>query len=195
MPLDHQMADYWINRPQVAKAAANNDPGHSTSSAWLQEDSLLSEYDLHRQSLILQEADEEWSSEIRRYLKEVPADVTRATDIVKWWSDHAKVYPTLARIALDILPMQASSVPCERVFSAAKLIATDRRARLSPVVFEELQILKLAWRDRLLNWAALNAEDIDEIDEIDEKFVCHLAEDKELKEWEEEIGDLVITEY
>jgi hypothetical protein len=182
------MAEYWINRPKVAKTTANGDPKHSTSSepAWLQgeSDSLLSEYDRHRQTLILQEADEEWSSELRRYLKDVPADVTQETDIVKWWSDHAKVYPTLARAAQDILPMQASSVPCERVFSAAKLIATDRRARLSPVVFEELQVLKFAWRERLPDWAALNGEETEEIDEIDEMFSYHLAEDNELKEWE-----------
>ncbi len=179
------MAEYWNNRPEVAKSAVNNDLEPSTSSTWLQgkSDSLLSEYDRHRQTLISQEADEEWTSELRRYLKVVPADVTRATDIVKWWSDHAKVYPTLARIALDILPMQASSVPCERVFSAAKLVATDHRARLSPVVFEELQVLKFAWRDSLLDWVALNGE---EIEENEEMFVHCLAEDNELKEWEKE---------
>lgn len=113
--VEETMAEYWINRPRVTKPTVNDNPEQSTSSAWLQgeSDSLLSEYDRHRQLLILQEVDEEWSSELRRYLKEVPADVTRETDIVKWWSDHAKIYPTLARIALDVLPMQASSVPCD----------------------------------------------------------------------------------
>ena len=57
------------------------------------------------------------------------------------------LYPTLARIALDVLPSQASSVPCERLFSNGKLIATDHRARLGSDRFEELQIVKSAWKD------------------------------------------------
>ena len=89
--------------------------------------------------------------------------------------------------------MQASSVPCKRGFSAAKLIATDCRAQLAPAVFEELQVLKFAWRDRLPDWDALNSEDIEEIDDI-EMSMCHLAEDNELKEWEEEFETLMIVE-
>src|SRR6266478_1474805 len=133
-----QVAEYWNNWPQVTISPANELPAFSAS---LQlgggHDSLLSEYDWHCQTLISEEADVEWSSELCHYLKEVPADVTRDTDIVKWWSDHAKVYPTLTHVALDILPMQTSSVPCEQIFSAAKHIATDCRAQLSPAVFKE----------------------------------------------------------
>jgi hypothetical protein len=73
---------------------------------------------------------------------------------------------------------------CECVFSAAKLIATDHHARLSPAIFEELQVLKFAWHDSLLDWAALNAEEIEEINEV---FACCLVEDDEMKEWEREI--------
>ncbi|EIW73844.1 hypothetical protein CONPUDRAFT_27963, partial [Coniophora puteana RWD-64-598 SS2] len=61
-------------------------------------------------------------------------------------------YPTLSRIALDILPIQASSVPCERLFSAAKEIATDKRARLSLVRFEQLQMLKHAWKPEVIDF-------------------------------------------
>ena len=49
-----------------------------------------------------------------------------------------QLYPTLARIALDVLPSQASSVPCERLFLGTKQTACDRQASLGPVVFEEL---------------------------------------------------------
>ena len=52
-------------------------------------------------------------------------------------------YPTLVRIALDVLPCRASSVPCERLFSASKRTAVDRRASLGA---EELQVMKFAWR-------------------------------------------------
>jgi len=57
---------------------------------------------------------------------------------------HAKVYPTLAKIALDVLPAQASSVPCEQLFSGGKEIAVTRRAQLGADLFEQLQMLKFA---------------------------------------------------
>lgn len=73
------------------------------------------------------------------------------------------MYPTLARIALDILPIPASSVPCERLFSAAKEIADDRCSRLGSKKFEELQIMKFAWRNSIADLAAWNSDEIEEI--------------------------------
>ena len=46
---------------------------------------LSSEYDRYRQSLLEVDEGEGWSSELRRYLKDRPVDVTKDTDIVKWW--------------------------------------------------------------------------------------------------------------
>jgi hypothetical protein len=43
---------------------------------------------------------------------------------------------------MDILPIQASSVPCERVFSSSKETITARRNSLSPCLVEALQLLK-----------------------------------------------------
>jgi len=80
------------------------------------------------------------------------------------------------------LPVQASAVPCECLFSAAKLTATDHHAHLSPAVFEELQILKFAWCDKLINWAVLNTEEVEDIEEI---FMHFLVEDDEMREWEQ----------
>jgi hypothetical protein len=45
---------------------------------------------------------------------------------------------------MDILPIQASSVPCERVFSSSKETITARRNSLSPHLVEALQLLKYA---------------------------------------------------
>jgi len=60
------------------------------------------------------------------------------------------VYPVMYRVALDVLPMQASAVPSERVFSSSKETMTARRANLSPQMMEVLQILKYAFRhDRM----------------------------------------------
>lgn len=45
---------------------------------------------------------------------------------------------------MDILPIQASSVPCERVFSSSKETVTARRNSLSPQLMEALQLLKFS---------------------------------------------------
>jgi hAT family C-terminal dimerisation region len=45
---------------------------------------------------------------------------------------------------MDILPIQAFSVPCERVFSSSKETITARRNALSPYLVEALQLLKYA---------------------------------------------------
>jgi SNF2 family DNA or RNA helicase len=49
------------------------------------EKALISEYDRYRQTLVDMDDDEGWASELRRYLKDRPADVLKETDIVKWW--------------------------------------------------------------------------------------------------------------
>jgi len=59
-------------------------------------------------------------------------------------------YPTLFRLATDVLPAQATAVPYERVFSSSKETCTQRRSQLGPTTMEMLQILKhLYQQDRL----------------------------------------------
>jgi hypothetical protein len=69
----------------------------------------------------------------------------------------------LGRVALDILPSQASSVPCEHLFSSSKQVATDRRARLGGQRFEELQLMKFAWRHKVCDVAASNSREIEQV--------------------------------
>jgi hypothetical protein len=47
--------------------------------------SISSEYDRYRQGLVVIDDDEGWATELRRYLKERPANITKDTDIVLWW--------------------------------------------------------------------------------------------------------------
>lgn len=48
---------------------------------------------------------------------------------------------------MDVLPIQASAVPCERVFSSAKETMAPRRSRISPNLMEALQLLKFTLRN------------------------------------------------
>ena len=51
---------------------------------------------------------------------------------------------------MDVLPAQAATVPCERVFSSSKETCTLRCSQLGPTTIEMLQVLKhLYQRERL----------------------------------------------
>jgi hypothetical protein len=57
-------------------------------------------------------------------------------------------------MAMDYLPIQASSVPCERVFSSSAETDTKRRNRINPLMMETLQMLKFHLRKERLNFTA-----------------------------------------
>lgn len=192
------MAEYYKTRPSAIATAKgstrNNNPTSGTTRT-------LSEFDKHREKLLSNDAEEGWALELRRYLAGMQRDVEKDTDIVEWWQvmtwctnpvicwvdfaqDHAEIYPTLACIALDVLPSQASSVPCEWLFSGTKQVATDHRASLGSKVFEELTIMKHAWGPNIYDAAAQNAAQVDEITLID--FEQMLIEEVNMTEWDKE---------
>ena len=61
-------------------------------------------------------------------------------------------FPMLFEIALNYLSIQASSVPCERVFSSAKETDTLKRNRIHPVLMEALQTLKFSLKKERFNF-------------------------------------------
>jgi hypothetical protein len=71
---------------------------------------------------------------------------------------------------MDLLPIQATSVPCERVFSASKETATDRRNRLKPNTMEAIQLLKFLAKHQTLNFTAglSEGDEVVELEDIEE---------------------------
>jgi hypothetical protein len=57
-------------------------------------------------------------------------------------------------MAMDYLPIQASSVPCERVFSSSAETDTKRRNSISPLLMEALQMYKFYLKKERLNFTA-----------------------------------------
>jgi len=55
---------------------------------------------------------------------------------------------------MDYLPIQASAVPCERVFSSSSETDTKKRNRIKPELMEALQILKFALKKDRLDFGA-----------------------------------------
>ena len=198
------MAWYYNTCPSVITVPNVTDKGEAATEA-------ISEFDKHHETLLSDDA-EGWASELRRYLGMMQWDVKKDTNIVKWWQvsslacletflfansnchkHHAHLYPTLAWIVLDVLPSQASSVPCERLFSSTKQIATDRWASLGPVVFEEVTITKSAWGPGLGDVAAWNAAQMEEVGNFD--FEQMLVDDGDQEEWDKSMLDLDLDWY
>ena len=101
--------------------------------------------------------------------------------ILKLFQAHCDDFPTLSRIAMDVCAIPATSVPCERLFSAGAEVATDRRSRLGADKFEQLQILKHAWQNDIVDSAHLNSGTEEEyLDGFRELF----KRDAELVEWD-----------
>jgi hAT family C-terminal dimerisation region len=55
---------------------------------------------------------------------------------------------------MDYLPIQASSVPCERIFSSSAETDTRRRNRINALLMEALQMLKFHLKKARLNFTA-----------------------------------------
>jgi len=50
----------------------------------------------------------------------------KGTDLLKFWDTHSKLYETFFALAMDYLPIQATSVPSERLFSSGSETDTKR---------------------------------------------------------------------
>ena len=81
---------------------------------------------------------------------------------------------------MDYLPIQATSVPCERVFSSAKETDTAKRNRMSPVLMEALQLLKFLLKKQRLDfisgWAVSEEDMVGEVS--DDNLLDALVVDK-----------------
>jgi hypothetical protein len=67
-------------------------------------------------------------SELDLYLAE--AGISLKECPLAWWRERKDRYPVLFEMARVYLAVPASSAPSERVFSAAKLVLTDKRKQL-----------------------------------------------------------------
>jgi len=67
--------------------------------------------------------------EVQRYMEE--ALVPRNSNPLIWWKEQKHNFPFLSILARRMLCCLSSSVPCERVFSKAGLVLSDRRCRLN----------------------------------------------------------------
>ncbi|KDN33246.1 hypothetical protein RSAG8_13663, partial [Rhizoctonia solani AG-8 WAC10335] len=106
--------------------------------------------------------------ELNQYIAEgtLPMESMGDIDIVPYWRARRYTYPLLYRIAMDILPVQASSVSSERVFSSSKLTCTRERNRLAVGTMEALQVLKHALQRRHRDSAKSETQTLDLVSHV-----------------------------
>lgn len=95
---------------------------------------------------------------------------------------NAQRLPVWASLAQDYLPIMASSVSSERVFSSAGITVSKRRNRLKADIVEALQFLKCSIRQDLLHRAPAPSSAVElDLQKAEENADVE-AEDDELME-------------
>ncbi|WVZ75364.1 hypothetical protein U9M48_023422 [Paspalum notatum var. saurae] len=84
------------------------------------------------------------SSELDLYLEENVLPRTMNLDIISWWNVGALKFPTLRKIARDIMAIPVTTVASESVFSTSGRIISPHRSRLAPKMVEALMCMQ-AW--------------------------------------------------
>ena len=99
-------------------------------------------------------------------------------------------------VAMDVLPVQASAVPCESAFSSGKQTATPNQNQLNPALMEALQLLKYMYKQDRLNFTRdLLARDEDyRIEgEVTERAVEELLASGKIEELRDLLGNVSHT--
>jgi hypothetical protein len=120
------MAQYWKARPRAPACSIDETQNTDTGSSNTGKSRALSDYDRYRQTLVTKEDNEGWASEKRRYLKEMPADVTKDTDVVEWWQVCQLLYMEYAPL---LIPLKE---PCTTIPYACSYC--PRRLTMSSII-------------------------------------------------------------
>ena len=81
------------------------------------------------------------TNEVDRYLS-VPIIDFKTGDPYLWWSQHTQEFQILSTLARRYLAAPATSVPSERLFSAAGELHDEKRNRISPELSQELLFIQ-----------------------------------------------------
>lgn len=79
--------------------------------------------------------------EYKEFLNLSQKNLSRNTDILKWWKDHETLFPNVAKLAKRYLCIPCTSVASERHFSAAGRVVTKSRNRLDPSTISDLLLV------------------------------------------------------
>lgn len=70
---------------------------------------------------------------------------------------------------------------------------TKRRAQLGAERFEELQMMKFAWRNNIGDLAAWNSAQVEEIDHEMQEYEDMFIADRDFEEWDKSANEPIIN--
>lgn len=80
----------------------------------------------------------EKKTKLEKYLNDEVEPNDPNFDILGWWSESQRRYPTLARMARDVLAIPVSTVASESAFSTGGRVLDSFRSSLTPRIVESL---------------------------------------------------------
>ncbi|XP_059643341.1 zinc finger BED domain-containing protein RICESLEEPER 2-like [Cornus florida] len=125
----------------------------SSQATNLSEDASLSKFDRYLNSSV---TNFHTRTELEFYLEESVLPRTPNFNVLTWWGSNGVKFPTLQKIARDILAIPVSTVVSESTFSTGGRMVSPHRSRLHPSTLMALMCAQ--------NW--LLCEDMDGTDSI-----------------------------
>ena len=77
--------------------------------------------------------------QLDNYIRE--ENIDRHEDATAWWEKNKSIFLILYELAMKLLLIPESSVPCERIFLKTGHIATEKRNRLLPKKLERIVLV------------------------------------------------------
>ncbi|KAM0842289.1 hypothetical protein ACQ4PT_058464 [Festuca glaucescens] len=78
------------------------------------------------------------NTELSRYLSELCEPDTKEFNILTWWREEGDKYPTLSKVAKNVLAVPVSTIASESSFSTGGRVINPQRSSLSPKMVEAL---------------------------------------------------------
>ncbi|EXB67267.1 Putative AC transposase [Morus notabilis] len=95
----------------------------------------LSDFEIYLSEIT---SSQQMKSELDQYLEEPLLPRVQEFDIMSWWNQNRSKYPTLSRMASDILSIPVSTVAPDSVFDTNLKVVDKYRSSLHPVTLEAL---------------------------------------------------------
>lgn len=121
-----------------AYAEEGNGKTEGTPSGTLLSDHGLTDFDVY----IMETSNQQMKSELDQYLEESLLPRVPDFDVLGWWKLNKLKYPTLSKMARDILCVPVSSVPSDSVFDNKSKEVDPYKCSLRPETLEALVCAK-----------------------------------------------------
>ncbi|XP_019193746.1 PREDICTED: zinc finger BED domain-containing protein RICESLEEPER 2-like [Ipomoea nil] len=112
-------------------------------------------------------------TELQVYLSEKIVEDTPDFDILRWWKLNSERFPTLSKMARDILAVPISTVASESTFSTSGSVLDAFRSSLTPKIVEAL-VCAQDWM-RLPNQPVKVEENIDDVEKLEQDLATGVS--------------------